>query len=430
MSAGLAYTTELPEAPPDLGGKVPPAFGFLYFRGTVKKFPVRHRAAFGGRGSAKSHSFAQALVTKGIMRPGLRVLCAREIQKSIKDSVKRLLDDKIEALGLGKYYESTDTEIRGPGGTLFVFAGLRSNVQSVKSLEGIDIAWVEEASSVSQHSINTLTPTLRKPGSEAWWSWNPDKATDPVDVMFRGPGGPPPGSIVRRINWDDNPWFPVELQREMEWDQVRDPDKYAHIWLGEYQKNSESRVFRNWRVEAFETPDNVTFYWGADWGFSVDPSVLVRCYINEAKRTLYVDAEVYGLNIPIDQTPDFFRKAPDGVKNWRPGDWVITADSARPETIDYMQRHGFPRMQAARKGAGSIEEGINFLKNYDIVVHPRCRHTRDELTLYSYKIDPKTEQVLPILEDKKNHVIDALRYAVETLRRGGRIMVSTVRGLG
>lgn len=368
--------------------------------------PARYKAIYGGRGSAKSHSVATALVLEGAQKP-LRILCAREIQNSIKDSVKRLLDDKIEACGLRGFYTSTDAEIRGANGTLFVFAGLRSNADSIRSLEGLDRCWVEEAATVSQASINTLTPTIRKPESEIWFTWNPRNADDPVDVMFRK-DEPPPKSIVHRVNYDLNPWFPDVLRDEMEWDRRRDPDKYAHVWLGEYLRNSEARVFRNWRVEPFETPYDAEFRFGADWGFSVDPTVLVRAWLRG--RTLYVDKEAYSVGCEIDETPALFDRVP-GSKLW-----PITADSSRPETISYMSRRGF-NIRRAIKGAGSLEDGIQFLKSFDIVVHPDCKHTIDELSLYSYKTDKLTDEVLPVLEDKENHVIDALRYALEGLRR-------------
>jgi phage terminase large subunit len=392
--------------------------------------PARYKAFYGGRGSAKSHSFAQALVIQAAQEPK-RVLCCREIQRSIKDSVKRLLDDKIELAGLGGFYQSTETEIRGANGSLFVFGGLRTNTDSIKSLEGIEIAWVEEANTVSQASLDILVPTIRKPGSELWFSWNPRYETDPVDAMFRK--GPPPGAIVRKVNWTENPWFPEVLKDEMEWDRSRDPDKYAHVWLGEYSRNSEARVFRNWRVEAFDSPKDAVFRFGADWGFAVDPTVLVRSFV--VGRTLYVDQEAWSVECEIDNTPALFAgdcpedKKLDGKPLWEnprklPGidgalKWTITADSARPETVSYMRRRGF-KVTAAIKGQGSVEDGVEFLKAYDIVVHPRCRHVADELAMYSYKTDPLTGEILPVLEDKNNHTIDALRYALEALRRAAK----------
>jgi phage terminase large subunit len=385
--------------------QLPEAFEYLFDPGW------RYRAAHGGRGSAKSHSFAAALVIKARERP-LRIICGREIQDSIRDSVKRLIDDKIRESGLGDDFISTKEEIRvKKTGSLFVFAGLKGNPEALKSKEGFDIAWIEEAATVSETSFDMLRNTIRKPGSEIWLTWNPRFETDPIDRIFRGTDCPP-RAIVRKVNWDDNPWFPDVLREEMEWDRGRDPDKYAHIWLGEYQKNSESRVFHNWKVEDFETPADVDrFYFGADFGFSIDPTVLVRCYV--VGRTLYVDHEAWKVGCEIDHTPALFDTVPEARK------WPLVADSSNPQSISYLKRFGYDRITPAVKGPGSIEEGVEFLKSFDIVVHPRCRHVIDELTLYSYKVDKQTSAVLPKLADKKNHTIDALRYALETLRNFG-----------
>jgi phage terminase large subunit len=385
---------------------LPEAFRFLWDERADDGGEVRYRAVYGGRGSAKSHSLALTLILKGAKQP-LRIGCYREIQKSIRDSVKRLLDDKIAEAGLDEFYESTDTEIRGKNGTLFMFGGLRTNPDALKSTEGLDIAAVFEANRVSRRSWELLIPTVRKPGSEIWVEWNPESATDPVDEMFRCEK-PPPGSIVRSVNWDENPFFPDVLRREMEHDRGRDPEKYAHVWLGEYRKSSEARVFRNWVVEDFERPPGTVHRLGADWGYSIDPSVLVRCDIE--RNRLYVDHEAWMIGCEIVQLPTLFDNVPDSRK------WFITADGSRPETISYMRSHGYPRMVSARKGAKSVEEGVAFLQSFDIVVHPRCEHVIEELTCYSYKTDPLTGTVLPILEDKNNHCIDALRYACEGAR--------------
>lgn len=364
----------------------------------------------GGRGSAKSRTAATALLLQACESPH-RVLCAREIQKSIKDSVKRLLDDEIERLGLSSFYESTENEIRGKNGSLFIFAGLRGNSASVKSMEGITRCWVEEAQTISQSSLNDLVPTIRAEGSEIWFTYNPKFETDPVDVMFKA-DELPPSTILLHVNWQDNPWFPDVLRAEMEYDKRRDMDKYLHIWEGQYQTSSESRVFKNWTIEEFDVNPEWVMRQGADWGFSVDPSVLVQCSI--VGRKLYVPYEAYMVGCEIDALPNLFLTVPGAEK------WVITADSARPETISYMQKHGFPKVMAAVKGARSLEEGVQFLQSFDIVVHPRCKHLIDELTLYSYKRDKLTDLVLPMLEDKDNHVIDALRYACEAARRTTR----------
>lgn len=406
------------DAPVKVDADFPEAFQFLFQ-------PSRYKGAWGGRGSAKSHSFAGALVLKASQTP-LLVGCFREVQNSIKDSVKKLIDDKIRAYGLTQYFHSLDSEIRGPGGGGFIFGGLRGDASSIRSKEAIDIAWIEEAQSVSKASLDALIPTIRRPNSEIWASWNPKHETDPIDRLLRGPDKPP-DAIVREINFDQNPYFPDVLRRDMEWDRSRDPDKYAHIWRGGYLKSSEARVFKNYRVEAFDTPDDVTFYFGADWGFSVDPSVLVRCFI--VGRRLYVDYEAYRVGCEIDDLPKLFA-GKEGLardEQWHPAyddlypgipgakRYTITADSARPETISYMQNRNF-NVEPAKKGQGSVEDGIEFLKSYDIIVHPRCVHLADELAFYSWKTDKLTGLILPQLEDKKNHVIDSLRYALEGVR--------------
>jgi len=373
--------------------------------------PSRYKGAYGGRGSGKSHFFAEMIIERCIIEK-TDVVCVREVQKSLNQSVKKLLESKIGALGVGHLFDIQATRINAPHGGLIIFQGMQDHTaDSIKSLEGFDIAWVEEAQSLSARSLELLRPTIRKEGSEIWFSWNPNSAKDPVDSLLRGKS-PPPDSAVIKVNYSDNPYLPEVLRVEMEYDRKRDADKYLHVWLGEYANNSNSRVFKNWIVEEFDSPKTAVYRLGADWGFSVDPSVLVRCWI-DGKR-LYVDHEAYMVGCEIDQLPDLFRRIPDSEK------WFITADSARPETISYMQRHGFPKINKAIKGDNSVEEGIEFLKSFDIVVHPRCTHTIDELTMYSYEVDPLTNEILPRLADKDNHVIDALRYACEGARRSIR----------
>ena len=361
---------------------------------------------------------------------GLRWVGGREIQKSLERPVRRQIEHDIARYGVGRGFRVRDKWIETPGDGLIIFQGMQNHTaESIKSLEGYDGAWCEEAQSLSQRSLDLLRPTIRKPGSELWFSWNPNKATDPVDAMLRGKGAPP-GAAVVEANYRDNPWFPDVLREEMEWDRRRDPDKYAHIWGGTYQRNSEARVFKNWREDVLAVPDGVRPHFGADWGFAVDPTVLVRCW--HWDRTLYIDAEAYKVGCEIDYTPALFggtdKQTPARWQNpfgWSgvegATEWPITADGARPETISYMQARGF-RITAARKGAGSVEDGVEWLKSVDIVVHPRCRHTIDELTLFSLKVDKNTDEVLPVLADNNNHVIDAVRYAMESTWRKKTVM--------
>lgn len=370
--------------------------------------PFRHLAWHGGRGPGKTRTVASGLVLQSMERHE-RVLCGRETQRSIKDSSKRVLDDEIDRLGVGSVFTSTESEIRGPNDSLFIFTGLKGNAAGVKSIEGVTTFWGDEAQAFSQASIDTVVPTIRGPKSRLIWTWNPDLPTDPVDVMFRGEGGPPPNSIVRELNYPANPWFPEELRVEMDFTRSRDIDKYNHVWLGQYRQNSEARVFRNWRVEAFESPRNVEYRQGADFGFSIDPSCLIRCWIDGTQ--LFVDHEAWGIGVEINDLPELFMGVPGSEKLW------ITADSARPETISYLRKHGFPHIRPALKGARSVEEGVEFLKAYDIVIHPRCQHLIDEMTHYSFEVDKLTGEVTPKLGDKDNHLIDALRYACEGARR-------------
>lgn len=335
----------------------------------------------------------------------------------MQESSKQLLSDKIRSLGLDNEFEILNTEIRGPNDSLFVFKGLQGNsVFTLKSMEGFDRVWVEEAQATSQASLDVMSPTFRVNGTEMYFTWNPFDVNDPIERLFNE-NKDDSDFISVKSNYSDNPWFPEALRRDMERDRVRDPDKYAHVWLGEYQKVSQARVFHNWRIVDFETPDDARFFFGADWGFSVDPSVLVRCWLRG--KSLMVDHEAYKVGCEIVDTPKLFDTVPEARK------WPIRADSARPETISHMKANGFPLMSAAVKGKNSVEEGVEFLKSYDIVVHPRCVHTSNELSRYSYKIDKRTGDVLPVLEDNSNHVIDSLRYALEGERLAPKKLIIT-----
>lgn len=388
--------------------------------------PARYKGAYGGRAGTKSHGFADLAIDE-CLRQHIRLVCVREVQRSLEFSVKRVIEDKIAQYDLEGSpdeggFRVLDNRIETPFDGVIIFQGMQDHTaESIKSLEGFNRAWVEEAQSLSKRSLELLRPTIfRVEKSELWFSWNPRFPEDPVDDLFRGNKprkkgepiweGPPPNSVLINPSYRDNPWLSQELRDEINWDRRRDPEKYQHVWLGGYEQHSESRVFKNWKVEEFETPDDAMFYFGADWGYSIDPTVLVRCWVKGTQ--LFIDREVYKIGCEIDDIPTLF----DGLETGQARKWPVTADSARPETISYLQHHGYPKMQAAIKGKDSVKEGIIFLQGYDIVVHPRCIHTEDELTHYSYKTDA-SGNVTPALEDKKNHVIDSLRYAVEGLRQ-------------
>ena len=205
---------------------------------------------------------------------GLRAVCVREVQRSIADSVKKLIEDKIAALDAEWFFTITDAEIRGANGSLCIFRGMQNHTAaSIKSLEGFHVAWVEEAQTISAKSLEILTPTIREPGSELWFSWNPENETDPVDQLLRA--APPDDAIVVRANYSDNKHFPPDLRTDMERDKRRDPDKYLHIWEGAYRVASEARIFRNFRSGDVSVPHNAVWFYGADWGFLVDPTAAV-----------------------------------------------------------------------------------------------------------------------------------------------------------
>lgn len=404
-----------------LRSAVPPIFDQLFE-------PARYKGVHGGRGSAKSWSFGTLALDDCKKHKGLRIVCIREVQKSLEQSVKRLLEDLIQHFDLGKEFRILNTHIETPGGGIIIFQGMQNHTaESIKSLEGYDRAWVEEAQSLSERSLTLLRPTIRKPDSELWFSWNPEHKSDPIDQFLRN-GNAPPDSIIFEATYRDNPYLPDVLVKEMEYDRGRDADKYAHVWLGHYVQHSEARVFKNVSVREFTTPADAAFLFGGDWGFANDPTVLLRCFA--IANTLYFDQEVWQIGCEIDDTPGLFdslgctkqhehypRNPADPCEGMARG-WESVMDSARPESISYMQRHGYPRMVAAHKGPNSIEEGVKFLKSYDIVVHPRCAHLVDEFGHYSYKKHPLTGVIMPVLDEKKNHTIDSARYAAEKLNMG------------
>lgn len=371
------------------------------------KQKARYKICYGGRGSGKSVNIANSLLVRAL-NSKIRILCTRELQASISDSVHKLLSDLISQHKLDQYFTITQTSIRSVVASEFIFKGLRTNVNEIKSLEGIDICWVEEAAKVSQNSWDVLIPTIRKENSEIWASFNPDDEED--ETYQRFVVNTPPDCIVAKVNYDDNPYFPEVLRKQMEYDKRINPIKFENVWNGNCKVISDSQVFNGkWVIEEFGDPDlgkvkGNRFFYGADWGFSQDPTTLVRCFIQDNR--LYIDYEAYGVGVEIDEIPQLFASVPMDKK------WEILADSARPETISHL-RNGGMNINSVKKWAGSVEEGIEFLRNFEkIVIHPRCKNMIDEMKFYSYKIDRISGKVLPILIDKFNHMIDATRYAL------------------
>lgn len=204
--------------------------------------PARYKGAHGGRGSGKSHFFAEMMVDDHYRNPGFRSVCIREVQKSLKDSAKRLIEDKIQALGLGQHFDVQTGVIKTPGDGVILFQGMQDHTaESIKSLEGFNRAWIEEAQTLSERSLSMLRPTIRAEGSEIWASWNPRRKSDAIDDFLRTKK--PPSSVVVQANWRDNPWFPQVLVDERAIDLDKYPDRCEHIWEGDYARAFEGAYF-------------------------------------------------------------------------------------------------------------------------------------------------------------------------------------------
>ncbi|QPI00125.1 PBSX family phage terminase large subunit [Campylobacter concisus] len=373
----------------------------------------RYKGAKGGRGSGKSHFFAECIIETMLINPNARIVCIREIQRSLKFSSKALIESKINSLGVSEYFEITLTEIRAKRGNgLIIFQGMQDHTaDSIKSLEGFDIAWVEEAQNLSKRSLELLRPTIRKESSELWFSWNPENETDAVDSFFKQmQENGATDFVLITANFSDNPFLPTELFNEQEYDRRYNPSTYEHIWLGGYNTKSDALIFKGkFRVENFSTDGLGNPYHGLDFGFANDPTAAIRCYIHD--RKLYISHEAGAVGLELDYTAEFLKERIENIHKY-----VIRADNARPESISYLKRHGLSMITPTIKGKGSIEDGIEFIRSFEtIIIHERCVETAREFRLYSYKTDPHSGDILPQILDENNHYIDALRYALEPL---------------
>lgn len=368
--------------------------------------PADHKALFGGRGSGKSHACGTALPIISA-KETKRIVCARQFQNSIKDSVKELIEIKINLLGLKEQFSIYEREIvHKKTESRYTFIGLDRNPDSAKSLEGADICWVEEARTISARSMEILIPTIRKPGSEIWWTWNPELRTDPVDYYFRGPN-PPKNAIIKQVGIEDNPWFyQGRMPNEMWHMQAGNFERYRHIWLGDYDESYDSKVFSNITIGTIQNlPEHAAPRYGMDFGFGSDPSVILKLYVLEEHKIIYIEKEVFG-RVPLRDMPGMI----DSVIDDR--DDLIKADSSQPGTIDHLQSQGF-NVIGAKKGPGSVKAGINWLQGYKIVIHPACEGMREEARLYSWQVDRISGKRLSVPVDMHNHGWDAARYATE-----------------
>lgn len=424
--------------------------------------PARYKVFWGGRGGAKSWSVARYLAHIAHTRK-LRIGCFRELQTSIKDSVHRLLVDQIDAMGLGNWFKiSEKTIVSYATGSEFLFKGLRHNASEIKSTEGIDVAWVEEAQIVSNESWEFLIPTIRKEDSEIIITFNAMEETDATYQRFiprcrtchqsyesvplarrhamlnigHDMHFPPDNAVVIKVNWSDNPWFPKVLDEERRYMLKVDPAAYEHVWNGGCRIIGDAVIFKNkYVVEPFEAPvyPPPRFLYGLDFGFADDPMALMREWTSDnivkgtdgkervVNQDLWIDYEVYGHGIELDDMPAKFDADMPGVRSW-----PIKADNSRPESIRFLKRRGF-MVSPATKWQGSVEDGIAYLKSFRLIhIHPRCTHQAQEARLYSWKIDKNQVDdkgkpvILPIPVDRHNHTWDADRYALDGyITRGG-----------
>jgi len=403
--------------------------------------PHRYKVAEGGRGGAKSHFFAEQII-KEVFCYGKWALCCREVQHSLKDSVKALIEKKIDKFGLRPWFMIKEAEILCPHNSGKIsFSGLRqsgadhSAADNLKSYEGYDICWVEEAQMVSKMSLDLLLPTIRKPGSEVWFSYNRKIEHEPVHDRFVTGASIPPDTVHVYINWWDNPWFrDTPLYELMMSDKSNSEDDYNYIWCGLPQKISEATIIRKWCVRDFIVPADTIIPWkfGVDFGFFPDPCCLIRSYLDWNTKEIYIADCIFKIELDPDQIDTDLFALISGIKGY-----IVKAESARPELIKHLKNRHY-RIEAVKKGAGSITMGLDWLKHWNIVVHPRCldqglpeENITDEFQLYKYKTDPATGKVVGEPIDKFNHAVDALRYTYndEIMKEGAIDYVKMMGGV-
>jgi len=374
-----------------------------------------HYAFYGGRGGAKSHHIADWIALTSSKQPE-RVVCGREFQNSIRDSVKELIEQKIRKNGLEDDWRSTDRELLNVvTGSRISFLGMNRNPESAKSLEGATIFWGEEAQTFTKRSVEIIVPTIRAQGSRMVWSWNSRFRTDEVDVMFRG-GVPPEKSYISNVSWRDNLYFyrtrmPSEFRRSLR----NNPKRHVHIWEGGYDENPDAAIFTNWSVgRPSHIPDTVIPRFGLDFGFSADPNAAVKVYVIEAKNDdeediIYVAQEKVVHNQPIRS----LHTTLDSLSEVR--DYEVIADSASPSNIDHLVIQDGFNVYGARKGPGSVVAGISLMQGFHIMVDPDCPITASEIKSYMWHLDKSGRTLPKPAEHQQDHCIDAIRYAVEDL---------------
>lgn len=398
-------------------------------QGLFKK--SRYKVLYGGRGGAKSWGIARALLIMGAKKP-MRILCAREYQTSIKDSVHKLLCDQIEALGLLQFYEITQASLRGANGTEFAFIGLKNNPANIKSFEGVDVCWVEEAQTVSRLSWNILIPTIRKEGSEIWVSFNPELETD--ETYQRFVVKPPRDCISIKINYSDNPWFPETLRLEMEALKLRDHQAYQQVWEGICRQTVDGAIFAQELAKA-EMEDRIG-------KVPYDPTKPVHavCDLGWADATAWWFLQFIGMETRL-------------IRYFEDTQRTMTSYLAQLQTYGYVYDtiwlpHDAQNKTLAAAGR-SIEEIVRYsgyktriLERVPVVdsinaartIFPNCYFDREHcadglncLRHYRYEVNPDTGQFSKTpLHDHYSHGADAFRYIALMIREPQRMRKKVV----
>ncbi|MFN3858127.1 MAG: PBSX family phage terminase large subunit [Caulobacter sp.] len=382
--------------------------------------PARTRVFKGGRGSGKTRGLAKRSAIRIYQLAELGVegvfLASREHLNSLDESSMEEIKAAIRSEPwLADYFDIGEKYIRTKNRRIsYAFAGLRHNLDSIKSKARIIGNWTDEAENVSEAAWRKLVNTLREEGEveghswhvENWLSYNPESPDSATHKRFVE--NPADDCIVTTVNWSDNPWFPGILNRQRLEDQRLRPETYEHVWNGEFLTLTDAQIFGGkFVVEDFEPEAHWDGpYNGLDFGFAQDPTAAVQVYVGDGK--LWVRREAGKVKLELDATAPFINeRIPDFERH------VTRADSARPESISYLSRHGLPRIQGVDKWKGSVEDGIEFIKSFDgVVIHTDCPQTAREFRLYSFKVDRLTGDILAVIVDAYNHYIDAIRYAL------------------
>lgn len=384
--------------------------------------PSRYKGAWGGRGSGKSHFYADLMIEEAFRNNGYRAVCIREVQKSLKQSAKRLLEDKLEAFGLGEAqgFKVFREVIETPHDGIITFTGMQDHTaDSVKSLEGFDRAWVEEAQSLSARSLALLRPTIRKEDSEIWFSWNPQRATDPVDMLLRGKILPTDAAVVK-CNWNDNPWFPKVLNQERLDGLEANPEQYGHIWEGEYATVLAGAYYAKGLTTAqlenrigFVAADPIAKIYaawdiGGSSGRSDATSIWIFQFIGTEVRLLnYYEA----VGQPFEGHVNWLRS-----NNYENATCVLPHDGRKHDTVfsvtpeGYLRTAGFNVEIVRNQGAGAAIQRIEAVRQ----MLPSCRFNaetteggREALGWYHEKRDPVRGIGLGPDHDWSSHASDS-----------------------